>query len=53
MARLGNELATQKLLGEFRGEPAVDRDALIAVLMGLSAAAVADERIVSADLNPL
>lgn len=48
-----DELATQKLLGEFRGEPEVDRDALVAVLMGLSAAAVADERIVSADLNPL
>lgn len=48
-----DDLATQALLGEFRGEPAVDRDALVAVLMGLSAAATADDRIVSADLNPL
>jgi succinyl-CoA synthetase beta subunit len=48
-----DELATQKLLGEFRGEPAVDRAALVAVLMGLSAAATSDDRIVSADLNPL
>ncbi|MDZ7679699.1 MAG: acetate--CoA ligase family protein [Acidimicrobiales bacterium] len=48
-----DELATQALLGEFRGEPPVDRDALAAVLLGLSAAADADQRIVSADLNPL
>ena len=48
-----DDLATQALLGEFRGEPPVDREALVAVLMGLSAAAEADDRIVSADLNPL
>ena len=46
-------LATQALLGEFRGEPALDRDALVAVLLGLSAAAEATPTIVSADLNPL
>ncbi len=48
-----DDLATQALLAEFRGEPPVDRDALAAVLLGLSAAAEADPRIVSADLNPL
>jgi acetate---CoA ligase (ADP-forming) subunit beta len=48
-----DDLATQALLGEFRGEPPVDREALCAVLLGLSAAAQADDRIVSADLNPL
>jgi acetate---CoA ligase (ADP-forming) subunit beta len=48
-----DDLATQALLGEFRGEPPVDREALCAVLLGLSAAAEADDRIVSADLNPL
>jgi succinyl-CoA synthetase beta subunit len=48
-----DDLATQRLLGELRGEPAVDRDALVDVLMGLSAAAVADPAIRSADLNPL
>lgn len=48
-----DDLATQKLLGEFRGEPAVDRDALVDVLVALSAAADADARIKSADLNPL
>jgi acetyl-CoA synthetase (ADP-forming) len=48
-----DDLATQKLLGELRGEPAVDREALIDVLVGLSAAAEADPSIASADLNPL
>lgn len=47
------DLDTQALLGEFRGEPPVDREALIDVLVGLSAAAEADPTIVSADLNPL
>ncbi|MCY7301100.1 MAG: acetate--CoA ligase family protein [Ilumatobacteraceae bacterium] len=47
------ELATQKLLGEFRGEAAVDRTALTAVLMGLSALAVARPDVASVDVNPL
>jgi acetyl-CoA synthetase (ADP-forming) len=48
-----DDLETQALLAPFRGEPAVDRDALAAVLLGLSAAAEAHPEIVSADLNPL
>jgi acetyl-CoA synthetase (ADP-forming) len=48
-----DELATQALLGPFRGEPPVDRQALAAVLLGLSAAAEARPDVVSADLNPL
>jgi acetate---CoA ligase (ADP-forming) subunit beta len=48
-----DDLATQKVLGPFRGEPAVDRDALVDVLVGLSEAADGDPRIRSADLNPL
>ncbi|MGD9793211.1 MAG: acetate--CoA ligase family protein [Acidimicrobiia bacterium] len=48
-----DQLATQKLLGAFRGEPAVDREALIAVLMGLSDLASTRVDIVSVDLNPL
>jgi acetyl-CoA synthetase (ADP-forming) len=48
-----DSLRTQKLLGDFRGEPAVDREAVADVLVGLSEAAVADPSIVSADLNPL
>jgi succinyl-CoA synthetase beta subunit len=46
-------LATQRLLGEFRGEAAVDRAALVAALTGLSALAEADPTIASVDLNPL
>ncbi len=48
-----DDLRTQALLGEFRGEPSVDRDALAAVLLGLSAAAAAHPEVVSVDLNPL
>ena len=47
------ELGTQALLGAFRGEPPVDRAALVDVLLGLSRAAEADPAIVGADLNPL
>jgi acetyl-CoA synthetase (ADP-forming) len=52
-AELIDDLATQSLLGPFRGEPAVDRDALARVLLGLSSAAGAHPEIVAADLNPL
>ncbi len=52
-AELIEDLATQALLGPWRGEPEVDRDALAAVVLGLSAAARAHPEIVSADLNPL
>src|SRR5690606_18656143 len=48
-----DSLETQALLGPFRGEDAVDRDQLAAVLLALSRAAEADPRIVAADLNPL
>lgn len=48
-----DDLATQDLLGEVRGEPALDRDALAEVLLGLSAVSIAEPSIVGADLNPL
>jgi acetyl-CoA synthetase (ADP-forming) len=48
-----DELRTQALLGPFRGEPAVDRERLTDVLVGLSDVARVDDRVVSADLNPL
>jgi acetyl-CoA synthetase (ADP-forming) len=48
-----DDLTTQRLLGEFRGEPAVDRDALVDVLVGLSRAATSTPELVSADVNPL
>ncbi len=47
-----DQLATQRLLGEFRGEAAVDRDALAAVLVGLGQVA-GREDIESVDVNPL
>jgi acetate---CoA ligase (ADP-forming) subunit beta len=48
-----DDLAAQALLGEVRGEAALDRDAMADVLLALSAAAEAEPSIVSADLNPL
>ena len=49
-----DDLATQALLGAFRGEPAVDREALVDVLVGLSdGGRGAIRRSSSADLNPL
>jgi succinyl-CoA synthetase beta subunit len=48
-----DDLDTQALLGEVRGEPPLDREAMADVLVALSAAAEADPSIVSADLNPL
>jgi acetyl-CoA synthetase (ADP-forming) len=47
------DLSAQALLGPFRGEPAVDRERVVDVLVGLSRAAEADPTIVSVDLNPL
>jgi acetyl-CoA synthetase (ADP-forming) len=49
---LMDDLGTQAILGAFRGEPAVDRDALAATLCALGALA-SDPGIVSVDLNPL
>jgi acetyl-CoA synthetase (ADP-forming) len=48
-----DDLHGQALLGPFRGEPAVDRAALVSVLVGLSRAAEARPDLRSADLNPL
>ncbi len=48
-----DDLGTQGLLGEFRGEPPVDRDALARVLTALSDAVGANPDISSVDLNPL
>jgi acetate---CoA ligase (ADP-forming) subunit beta len=48
-----DELHHQALLGAFRGEPPVDRDALVAVARGLSALAEARPDVESVDLNPL
>ncbi len=57
-AEMLDQLSTQALLDEFRGEPAVDRSAVVDLLLALSTAAGSmldgtDERIVSIDINPL
>lgn len=48
-----SEIKAQKLLGPFRGESAVDTDALARVLVGLSDAAGKRSDLLSVDLNPL
>ena len=52
-AEMLDQLATQKLLGEFRGEATVDRMMVAQVLEGLSALAAARPDVVSVDVNPL
>ena len=47
------DLATQKLLGEFRGEAAVDREKLVDILVGLGKLASERSDIASIDVNPL
>jgi acetyltransferase len=47
------DLATQKLLGEFRGEAAVDREKLVDFLVGLGKLANERSDIASIDVNPL
>ena len=48
-----DSLATQKLLGEFRGEAAVNRVELVDVLVGLGAVGEARPDVRSIDVNPL
>jgi acetyltransferase len=48
-----DSLATQSLLGEFRGEAAVDRRDVATVLLGLSALAGDRPDVASVDVNPL
>jgi acyl-CoA synthetase (NDP forming) len=47
------DLVTQRLLGDFRGERAVDRDALVGILVGLGRLAVERPDVCSVDINPL
>jgi acetate---CoA ligase (ADP-forming) subunit beta len=48
-----DDLATAPLLGELRGDAAVDRGALVDLILGLAAFATAEDDVVSADLNPV
>ncbi len=52
-AEMIGDLRSRALLGPIRGEPAVDRDSLGAILLALSRAAAAEPSLVSADINPL
>ena len=46
-------IRTARLLGPFRGEPAVDRDALATILVGLARLATERPDVASVDVNPL
>jgi acetyl-CoA synthetase (ADP-forming) len=52
-AAMTDDLALARLLGPFRGEPAVDRDRLAAVLVGVGRLGVERSDVVSVDVNPL
>jgi len=48
-----DDLRAAALLGPFRGEPPVDRDALVGLLVGLSRLVGERPDVVSVDVNPL
>jgi acyl-CoA synthetase (NDP forming) len=48
-----DEIKASQLLGEFRGEQAADRKALVACLVGLSRLAVERPDVAEVDINPL
>ncbi|HUF32556.1 MAG TPA: acetate--CoA ligase family protein [Acidimicrobiales bacterium] len=48
-----DDLSTSSLLGAFRGEAAVDRGAVVDLILALAAVAEAEADVVSADLNPV
>lgn len=48
-----DEIKTKKLLGEFRGSPAVDRNALARALVGVGELGVKYDAIAEIDINPL
>ncbi len=52
-AEMLDDLATQRLFGEFRGEPEADRAAIVEALVALARVGVEEPGLRSADLNPL
>ena len=48
-----DDLDTQAMLGEFRGEPAVDRAQLLSVVQAVSNAMIDRDDIESIDINPV
>lgn len=47
------EIRMKKLLGEFRGSPAVDKKELVRALVGIGELALSHEEIAEIDINPL
>ena len=48
-----DEIKTKKLLGEFRGSPAVDRESLAKALVGVGNLGIKYDSIAEIDINPL
>ena len=48
-----DEIKTKKILGEFRGSPAVDREALAEALVGIGELGMSCDSIAEIDINPL
>ncbi|MBN2079155.1 MAG: acetate--CoA ligase family protein [Spirochaetes bacterium] len=48
-----DEIRMKKLLGEFRGSPAVDRDALVRALVGIGEIGYGNDEIAEIDINPV
>jgi len=48
-----DEIKAKKLLGEFRGSPAVDRKALVKALVGVGDLGAKHNAIAEIDINPL
>jgi acetate---CoA ligase (ADP-forming) subunit beta len=48
-----DEIRTNKILGEFRGSPAVDRKALVKALVGIGNLGMEFDEIAEIDINPL
>jgi acetyl-CoA synthetase (ADP-forming) len=48
-----DEIKTKKMLGEFRGSPAVDREALAKALVGIGELGMSCDSIAEIDINPL
>ncbi len=48
-----DEIRSRELLDEFRGEPAVDRELLVQVLIGIGDLAMENDEVSEIDINPL
>ena len=48
-----SDIRANKILDEFRGKPAVDRDALATLLMGLGKLGLENEAVAEVDINPI